>query len=80
MGAANISQIQVQGVKEVFAKHEGQETKGIKVHFRLDESGLLRLDKVDVTFEKSAKELEAEESTLSSMSLNIFLFYMLSFS
>jgi len=33
-------------VQEIFEKHDGEESKGIKVHFRLDESGILRLDKV----------------------------------
>ena len=67
MGSSNISQVSVTGVGEVFAKHLGEETKGIKVHFRLDESGILRLDKIDVTFEKSgAKTAETEESTFAS--------------
>ena len=67
MGSSNISQVSVTGVGEVFAKNLVEETKGIKVHFRLDESGILRLDKIDVTFEKSgAKTAETEESTFAS--------------
>ena len=40
----------VKGVKDIFAKHEGEESKGIKVHFRLDDSGLLNVDKVNLLF------------------------------
>ncbi len=68
MGTTNVSQAHLSNVKEVFARHEGQESKGIKVHFRIDESGVLHLDKVDVTFEKSAKELEAEQAEMSTFS------------
>jgi hypoxia up-regulated 1 len=78
MGSVNVSQAHLSNVKEVFSRHEGQESKGIKVHFRLDESGVLRLDRVDVTFEKSAKELEAEQSTLSSKTLRTLgVFYLI---
>lgn len=36
----------MKSVQEIFDKHADEESKGIKVHFRLDESGILRLDKV----------------------------------
>lgn len=47
VGATNISQVRLSGVKEAFAEHAGAESKGIKVHFRMDESGLLTLDNVN---------------------------------
>ena len=49
VGATNISQVHLSGVKEAFAEHAGAESKGIKVHFRMDESGLLILDNVNHT-------------------------------
>lgn len=69
LGSLNLTQIKLNGVKSHFEKHENQEYKGIKVHFKLDDSGVLRVEKADITFEKSGGEGEAgsEESTLSSM-------------
>lgn len=46
MGSLNLSQVQLHGVKDLFEKHVNEESKGIKVHFKLDDSGILRLDKV----------------------------------
>ena len=46
MGSLNLTQVSLKSVQDVFKKHENEESKGIKVHFRLDESGVLRLDKV----------------------------------
>ncbi|KAG1687707.1 Hypoxia up-regulated protein 1 [Nymphon striatum] len=45
---SNISKIKIKGVKNVLSKHneEDTESKGIKAHFRMDESGILHLDKV----------------------------------
>lgn len=40
----------MKSVQEIFEKHADEESKGIKVHFRLDESGILRLDKVKTKF------------------------------
>ena len=42
----NISQVNLQGIEEIFKKHENEESKGIKVHFRMDESNILNVDKV----------------------------------
>ncbi|KAG1687704.1 Hypoxia up-regulated protein 1 [Nymphon striatum] len=45
---SNISKIKIKGVKNVLSKHneEDTESKGIKAHFRMDESGILHLDKI----------------------------------
>ncbi len=67
MGSQNVSQVRLNGVTEVYEKHVGEETKGIKVHFRMDESGILNIDRVDITFERADKTEKTEESTLSSM-------------
>lgn len=46
MGTNNVSRISLLNVKEIFEKHKDEESKGIKAHFRLDDSGLINLDKV----------------------------------
>ncbi|XP_061188994.1 hypoxia up-regulated protein 1-like isoform X1 [Saccostrea echinata] len=55
----------LKGVEEALKKHaEKAESKGVKAHFRMDEDGILHLDKVEFVFEK---EGEAEESTWSKL-------------
>ena len=46
LGTNNVSRISLLNVKEIFEKHKDEESKGIKAHFRLDDSGLINLDKV----------------------------------
>ncbi len=46
MGSMNLSEIKLAGIKDMYAKHESEESKGVKVHFKLDESGIVKLDKV----------------------------------
>ena len=36
---------------EAIGKHETEDSKGIKAHFRMDESGLLNLETVEAVFE-----------------------------
>merc|ERR1711942_399598 len=38
------------------------ETKGVKAHFRMDESGLIQLEKVESLFEKTVNEEEAPKA------------------
>ncbi|XP_037278905.2 hypoxia up-regulated Grp170 co-chaperone protein isoform X2 [Rhipicephalus microplus] len=69
-GSLNISKVSLTGVAEAIQKHaDSAEPKGIKAHFRLDESGLLHLDSAEATFEKTVEEVvpPAEESTLSRL-------------
>ncbi|XP_065307451.1 hypoxia up-regulated protein 1 isoform X2 [Dermacentor albipictus] len=69
-GSLNISKVSLTGVAEAIQKHAvDAEPKGIKAHFRLDESGLLHLDSAEATFEKIMEEVvpPAEESTLSRL-------------
>ncbi|XP_075548772.1 hypoxia up-regulated Grp170 co-chaperone protein isoform X2 [Dermacentor variabilis] len=69
-GSLNISKVSLTGVAEAIQKHaDDAEPKGIKAHFRLDESGLLHLDSAEATFEKTVEEVvpPAEESTLSRL-------------
>ena len=37
------------GVSDALSSHEDGEAKGIKAHFRMDESGLLKLDYVSLS-------------------------------
>jgi len=43
-----IEEVGLRGVEEAYGKHtsEEEEAKGIKAHFRMDESGILSLDLV----------------------------------
>ncbi|XP_054166732.1 hypoxia up-regulated protein 1-like [Oppia nitens] len=52
--------VSLKGVSEAIGKHPAEDSKGIKAHFRMDESGLLNLESVEAVFE-SKVESEAEE-------------------
>lgn len=45
-GSVNLTTVKLSGVGESFKKHTDAESKGIKAHFNMDESGLLVLDRV----------------------------------
>ncbi|XP_053408991.1 hypoxia up-regulated protein 1-like isoform X2 [Mercenaria mercenaria] len=62
-----IHEIALYGVEEAYSKHpDAKEAKGIKAHFKMDESGTLTLDLVETVFEKEEKVVE-EESTWSKL-------------
>merc|ERR1711971_1241447 len=66
VGSMNLTSVLVKGVKEALDKNlfgENIETKGVKAHFQLDDSGILSVSSVESTFEKtiSPEEQEAEE-------------------
>jgi hypoxia up-regulated 1 len=46
LGTNNVSRISLKNVNDIFEKHKDEESKGIKAHFRVDDSGLINLDKV----------------------------------
>ena len=51
-----IQEVALSGVEEAYAKHtDAEEAKGIKAHFRMDDSGLLSLDLVSLNRNFSAK-------------------------
>jgi hypoxia up-regulated 1 len=79
MGSLNISQVSLKSVPETFGKHEGEESKGIKVHFKLDDSGILNLDKIDISFEKvnpaGVPDVTTDESTFSKIGSKISSFF-----
>ncbi|XP_033730283.1 hypoxia up-regulated protein 1-like, partial [Pecten maximus] len=56
----------VTGVDAAYSKHaQDAESKGVKAHFRLDESGILHMDKAEVVFERQGPA--EEESTWSKI-------------
>merc|ERR550532_2546691 len=68
VGSMNLTSVLVKGVKEALDKNlvgENIETKGVKAHFQLDDSGILSISSVESTFEKtiSPEEQEGEEDT-----------------
>ncbi|XP_042234500.1 hypoxia up-regulated protein 1-like [Homarus americanus] len=73
----NISHVLVSGVTSAYFKHqkEGNEPKGIKAHFNMDDSGVLTLAAMEAVFEKSVlveeDKPEEEESTLSKLGSTI---------
>ncbi|XP_076043824.1 hypoxia up-regulated Grp170 co-chaperone protein isoform X2 [Oratosquilla oratoria] len=71
----NVSLVSVTGVTEAFEKQlkDGAESKGIKAHFSMDDSGILSLVNVEAVFEKNITEEveEEEESTLSKLGSTI---------
>ena len=58
IGQQNISKVSVKGIADILTKHstENKESKGIKAHFKLDESGVIRLDRVEAAFEEKVEE------------------------
>ena len=46
LGSHVLRQVSLKGVGDAFDKHSDKTHKGIKAHFRMDESGVLYLDDV----------------------------------
>ncbi|KAF7656509.1 hypothetical protein LDENG_00040020 [Lucifuga dentata] len=65
-GSLNLTTVKLSGVGSSFQKHTDAESKGIKAHFNMDESGVLLLDQVESVFETIVEEKE-EESTLTKL-------------
>ncbi|CAL1676029.1 unnamed protein product [Lasius platythorax] len=65
IGDLNLSTILLSGVSEALEKHakEGAESKGIKVHFNIDDSGILNLLNVELVSEKSSTVVDEEEGS-----------------
>lgn len=49
-GSQNLTTVKLSGVGSSFKKHSDAESKGIKAHFNMDESGVLVLDRVGTQF------------------------------
>lgn len=73
VGGQNLSEYKLTGVAEALEKNLGEnaESKGIKAHFNLDESGLLNLVNVELVVEKTVDPSE-EEGTLSKIGKSFF--------
>ncbi|XP_061904255.1 hypoxia up-regulated protein 1 [Entelurus aequoreus] len=65
-GSLNLTTVKLSGVGSSFQKHTDAESKGIKAHFNMDDSGILQLDRVESVFETTVEEKE-EESTLTKL-------------
>lgn len=72
IGNTHLLTIKLQDVAQTFAAHSGEnsESKGIKAHFILDDSGLFSMSGVELVIEKTVTETE-EESSLSKLSNTI---------
>uniref|UniRef100_A0A4W3J2Q0 Hypoxia up-regulated protein 1 n=1 Tax=Callorhinchus milii TaxID=7868 RepID=A0A4W3J2Q0_CALMI len=66
-GSLNLTTVRLNGVGSSFKKHTDAESKGIKAHFNMDESGILTLDRVESVFEKLQDGEPEEESTLTKL-------------
>jgi len=71
IGGLNLTQIDLKEVNAVIKKFQGEniDSKGIKAHFAIDESGLLQLINVEYTYDKTVNK--EEESTLSKLGSTI---------
>lgn len=72
LGTNTLSEYKLTGVAEVLKKNSGEnfDSKGIKAHFNLDESGLLNLVNVEYVVEKTVTE-DDEEGTFSKLGSTI---------
>uniref|UniRef100_A0A671FBE4 Hypoxia up-regulated protein 1 n=1 Tax=Rhinolophus ferrumequinum TaxID=59479 RepID=A0A671FBE4_RHIFE len=66
-GSQNLTTVKLKGVGESFKKYPDYESKGIKAHFNLDESGVLSLVRVESVFETLVEDSPEEESTLTKL-------------
>ncbi|XP_032141140.1 hypoxia up-regulated protein 1 isoform X1 [Sapajus apella] len=66
-GSQNLTTVKLKGVGDSFKKYTDYESKGIKAHFNLDESGVLSLDRVESVFETLVEDSPEEESTLTKL-------------
>ena len=63
IGSNNITSVLVKGVKEALEGNTGDniETKGVKAHFALDDSGILSVNSIESVFEKTISVEEQEK-------------------
>ncbi|XP_068096962.1 hypoxia up-regulated protein 1 isoform X2 [Hyperolius riggenbachi] len=66
-GSLNLTTVKLSGVGESFQSKSNYESKGIKAHFNMDESGILSLVRVESVFETIVEEKEEQESTLTKL-------------
>ena len=73
IGSHNISKVQLSNIAALLEDKvkDGIESKGIKAHFALDDSGVFSLVNVELVLEKSADGAEADEGTFSKLGSTI---------
>lgn len=74
MGKLNISRVELTNVEKLYTEKikEGVESKGIRAHFALDDSGIFSLVNVELMLEKSVlDDPEQDEGTLSKLGSTI---------
>ncbi|XP_059619437.1 hypoxia up-regulated protein 1 [Phlebotomus argentipes] len=75
LGSLNLSRVALSQVGETLKEHlvENVESKGIKAHFAMDDSGIFALSGVELVYEKSVTEAaeEDDESPLSKLGSTI---------
>ncbi|KAI4462648.1 hsc70cb isoform g-related [Holotrichia oblita] len=73
IGSVNLTEVSVKGVVNAMKKNSGEnvESKGIKAHFTMDESGLLKLVNVEYVVEKTLTQEPEEEGTFSKLGSTI---------
>ena len=60
VGSLNLSSVDLSAVADAFKGHENDTEKGVKIHFRIDESGVLQIDKAEAVFERPPPPAEDE--------------------
>lgn len=73
IGILNLTEVSLTGVRAAIEKHplsDNVESKGIKAHFQMDESGILNLVNVELVVEKKVVEGE-DEGTFSKLGSTI---------
>ncbi|CAH1796844.1 unnamed protein product [Owenia fusiformis] len=74
-GDLELNKVSLAGVADAHTKYgKDAESKGVKAHFKMDESGILVLDKVEFQFEKQPSP-EDDQSTLSKLGNTISNFF-----
>merc|ERR1712002_318004 len=63
LGSLNLTSVLVKGVKEALDANvaDNVETKGVKAHFQMDDSGILTCTHVESVFEKTVSPEEQEK-------------------
>lgn len=62
-GSLNLTTVKLSGVGSSFQKHTDAESKGIKAHFNMDESGVLLLDRVSYALSHQSSCRETQRDT-----------------
>ncbi|KRZ11411.1 Hypoxia up-regulated protein 1, partial [Trichinella zimbabwensis] len=78
IGSLNITRVDLLNVTAVLANNSDEETvkfKGIRVHFSMDEGGMLHIIEAEATFEKTVLPETEEQSTLSKIGKKISDFF-----